>query len=85
MSPVRRRQERADRHVKFITLASVNNSLKTLGYSWNGDGALKVYKQNSPAMHTRTASYTYMQEVWDQATLDQANDFRTTTGKLGAV
>ena len=67
---------------QFITLVSVGNNLKTAGYTWTGDGALKVYQQNSPDMSTRTAEYTYMQEVWDDATLTQANDFRTQSGNF---
>ena len=67
---------------EFITLVSVGNKLKTAGYSWTGDGALKIYQQNSPNMASRTATYTYMQEVWDGNTLNSANDFRTQDGNF---
>jgi len=67
----------------FMTLASVNTALKAQNYSWTGDGALKVYKQNTPALSSRTTSYKYHQAIWDQTTLDEANEYHKKESTYG--
>ena len=65
----------------FLTLVSVNNELQAEGYTFSGDGALKVYEQNTPPLD-RVTQYEYSQQIWDPATFAKASEFNNRTGQF---
>ena len=66
----------------FITLQVVSTDLTNKGHVRLGESALRVYKQNSPALGSSQSTRYYRDGLWAQSDINRGNDWVSGTGQF---